>query len=528
MKMKSFVLPFFALTGAALLLAPLRPSAAFDKLGHSLNKANRDVRVFDNFLDPTANNNTIPDAQFPGHVGLELALWKAVVEWGSQLHGDGSGDPLSNPLGSGAANFDAFWAGNADAPGNTGQNIVSALADCGGTGTLAFAETGLSAGWRIRFCDEWSWDDGPGTILGRWDLQGVMAHEYGHALGLAHSGIPGTTMWPTVSMGQTSWRSIESDDIAGVQCIYGVASPTKPRITATVADPGANTLTIHGTSFGLTDNEVWFTPAASTPAAVDPIVRVAGVVSDGVVITVGIPAEAGPGDVMVNLASTGGATLSNAFPTDLVGVFGIPPGPHPNVLAVTPSSVPALVPGTAQTVTLTGTDLDLTTSVLVDGVAIPSSRWTLVDSSTITLDMPQAATLGAHDLGVTDGLVAAVIEVAVEAVPGPLLEWGNGEPLNPVSRAAGLDMILAGPVGSLQLVRSSPLGPPSFRGLILDAVNRTISPPPQVIPAAGWIGLHVGALPPPAAGLQWFGRSFQIELPAAPVPSNDQSITLLP
>jgi hypothetical protein len=358
-----------------------------------------------------------------------------------------------------------------------------------------------------------------------------MAHEYGHALGLGHSGSAQATMAPSGSPGQTSIRSIHADDIAGIQCIYGVASGTKPMITATSANTMTNTLTIYGMNFGGSGVEVWFTPAGVTASnASPPQVIVSGVSSSGggTVISVTIPVGAGPGDVMINNSGVGNATLSNAFPTDLMGTFGTPPGPHPDITSITPSSIAALIPGISQTITVTGNDLDLTTGMTLDGSPIDSFRWSILDPNTITLDMPQAATLGAHNVGVTDGVVPDQFGVTVVANTAPALEWGNGEPLNNVSRAAGLDMILAGPVGSLQVVRSSPHGPPSFGGYFFDALNRLISPPPQVIPASGWVGLHIGHLPAPALGADWYGKSFLIQPPQPFVGSNDQSINLVP
>jgi hypothetical protein len=531
MNAKSLVLPSLCLGGAALLFAPLRPSAAFTKIGGSLGEGQRDVRVFDNFLDSNANNNVTPTTQFPGFLGAELAVWKGVVEWGAKLHGDGTGDPLSgNLLGNGAANFDAFWAGMASGIGTTNNNIVSSLADCGGGGTLAFTETPISDGWRIRYCDEWNWDDGPGTIGSRWDIQGVMSHEYGHALGLGHSATGTATMAPSGSPGQTSLRSIEADDIAGVQCVYGVAGGTKPMITATAANTMTNTITIYGMNFGATGNEVWFTNEAVTSTSVDPIVRVTSVSSSmsGTVISITIPAAAGPGDVLVNISGTGGATLSNAFPTDLVGTFGTPPGPHPDITSVTPSSIEALIPGTAETITIAGTDLDLTTSLLLDGSPIAATRWTIVDPNTITLDMPQANTLGAHNIGASDGVQTDNFAVTVIAPTTPKLEWGNGDPLNNVSRAVGLDMILAGEPGELHTLFSSPYGQPSFPSrYFYDALDRRITTS-VVIPASGWIQVHIGDLPRLSLGNTWYGNSFHIQLPKPFPVSNDQSIVLLP
>src|SRR5262245_14452293 len=122
------VLPVVCLAGGAFLLAPTRPAEAFALNGSFLSENQRDVRLFNNFADGTANANVTPAPQFPGELEAELAIWKGVVEWGSGLHGNGGGDPIGgNSLGSGGANFDAFWSGNATSAGTTDNNIVSVI-----------------------------------------------------------------------------------------------------------------------------------------------------------------------------------------------------------------------------------------------------------------------------------------------------------------------------------------------------------------------------------------------------------------
>src|SRR5688500_14923936 len=145
-----------AALGAACLLVVPREGHSYTTLGGSLSQLQRDVRVFDNFTDATANNNVTPDANWPGYTGAERAIWKAVSEWGSGPHGgNGLGDPTQT-VGSGGANFDASWQGNATAIGTGNDNVHSEIASCQ-QGVLAFCETPISDGWRIRYCSSWTW-----------------------------------------------------------------------------------------------------------------------------------------------------------------------------------------------------------------------------------------------------------------------------------------------------------------------------------------------------------------------------------
>ncbi|MBL8862813.1 MAG: matrixin family metalloprotease [Planctomycetes bacterium] len=305
------------LTLAAFVL-PARPRA-WVALGGTLDLAQRDFRIFPNFSDPEANDNQQADPNFPGATGAALAIWKGVAEWGSERRHDGEGDP-SQPggLGSGGANFDSTFQGYASSVGGVNDNVVSELAGAS-LGILAFCEIPITDGWRIRFYrDAAIWQDGPGLFPNTGDskdIQGVMAHEYGHALGLDHSGTNSAwTMFPSAAGTHIEKRSIESDDIAGVQALYGVKSPTKPRIDS-YALAGA-TLLLRGAHFDLAANFVWFTdgsPAADgTPLAVGPLASNAA----GTEIVVPVPSAAAPGEVLVRVPGTSGAALSNAFPFD--------------------------------------------------------------------------------------------------------------------------------------------------------------------------------------------------------------------
>jgi hypothetical protein len=300
--------------GTALLLAPMH-AHGYALLGGALRLSQRDVRFFNNFTNPEANANTAPDPNFPGATGATLAIWKAIVEWGSERHGDGNGDPTQpGDLGSGGANFDATWQGLATNPGRTNDNIISAIA---GTnfGVLAFTEKPISDGWRIRYYQGAAvWRDNPGNYFGDCDIQGVATHEYGHALGLDHSGVDGATMTALHPDNYVPARSIELDDIQGLQAIYGAKSATKPHIHTYSLE--SHVLTITGANFSPTENEVWFTHATpgndGTPFKVQHLAALDG----GTRLEFPLPALAVPGDILVKGAGDDYASLSNAFPFD--------------------------------------------------------------------------------------------------------------------------------------------------------------------------------------------------------------------
>ena len=55
---------------------------------------------------------------------------------------------------------------------------------------------------------------------GEYDINGVMAHEVGHVIGIGHSSVSGATMYPSVSACNTGNRTLSSDDFAARDNLY--------------------------------------------------------------------------------------------------------------------------------------------------------------------------------------------------------------------------------------------------------------------------------------------------------------------
>lgn len=66
-----------------------------------------------------------------------------------------------------------------------------------------------------------------------YDLQAILTHEVGHFIGVAHSSVPDSVMYPTYNPGSTTQRKLTQDDVEAVCAIYppnnGVVCNTEPR-----------------------------------------------------------------------------------------------------------------------------------------------------------------------------------------------------------------------------------------------------------------------------------------------------------
>ncbi len=526
-----FALPAATLALAGALALPTA-TPAFVLNGVNLPLSQRDFRIFNNFVDATANDNLATEPNYPGAIGATLAMWKAAVEWDSLPHGDGTGDGTQPVIGSGGANLDHTYQGTAASAGVPGDNIASATGPGCGTacgGVTEYAAGGGTNGWRIRINDtQLAWDDAPGAISpALYDIQSTTAHEFGHTVGLGHStgsGCVRPTMVGGPIAGDACRRSIEADDIAGIQANYGVAAATKPVISGIsgATFPGSP-LTIQGSDFAATGNEVWFTKAASDG---NPVV-VAGLSSTGggTSLVVTVPVNAADGDLLVKVtAVAGGSSLSNPWPVDI----GSGPPPVPALASVSPPSVEILATP-MPTIALTGTDLGAVSSATV-GATVLSGPSITVSPTQVTCTLPLLPLLGATPVSVTaPGGTSNALSLQVDPVDPPLLEV-----VSVAATGFPLDVSTWTVPGRVVIPVVSPSNLPSSLPGIVDLglgnnFTNLISFPPLVANAAQGKALLSFVVPPGLGGLTFYFQSVTIPpslIPPFPATNLGQTFVL--
>jgi hypothetical protein len=182
---------------------------------------------------------------------------------------------------------------------------------------------------------------------------------------------------------------------------------------------------------------------------------------------------------------------------------------------VEPPSVEVFEPGTQENVRVIGSGFGagtvVGTVVELDGVALDAGSFTIVDGSTLTLDLPPAG-VGAHALTVRRGARSASTSLQVRTPTAPRLQLGTGDPGNAIGGGQQLRILAGGPIGSQQIVvMSTRLAPSS-------------SPLGTLLIGAGSSDLHfVAVLAIPAAG---FASQLLLPHPSAPVLVYAQTLSL--
>ena len=133
------------------------------------------------------------------------------------------------------ASFSFQYAGTSAQTTNTFDGVNLVMFRNASSGSAIATTYWWSSGGHIVDADIVFWDGGFQFFTGSSEcsngfyVEDIAAHEFGHALGLGHSTSASATMYPSVSSCNMSNRTLDADDIAGVQALYPPATiPSAP------------------------------------------------------------------------------------------------------------------------------------------------------------------------------------------------------------------------------------------------------------------------------------------------------------
>src|SRR5262245_738234 len=185
-------------------------------------------------------------------------------------------------------------------------------------------------------------------------LHDLAAHEFGHMLGLSHSSEPAATMYAGYATCSTTQRSLDADDLAGIQSLYGKSSSSPPSNSApsvSISSPG------NGASYAA-GAAVVFSGSASDPQD--------GPLTSSVAWTSSIDGAIGSGGSFSRTLSAGSHVIS-ASVRDSGGLVGSAQ------IAITVAAAP-------QTISADGTMVPTMASQIVDNTG---AVWTIGSDGSI-------------------------------------------------------------------------------------------------------------------------------------------------
>jgi len=209
----------------------------------------------------------------------------------------------------------------------------------------------------------------------------------------------------------------------------------------------------------------------------------------------------------------------------------VDPPPPFGLRAVEPARVPPLIPGSERTILVEGGGFTHDATLALDGEPVPPAAYAYFSNSRLALDMPQAP-IGAHVLAVRLGEESYELPLEVVEATRPILQAGNGDPRNPVSRHTGLEVMLADRVGhEIDTYWSTSDAPSTLESATLGLGGGE----PELIgtvtiPSEGWIAEHV-AIPKQLRGETVYVQSLCrscARMPSGPPPATEvQSVQVI-
>jgi hypothetical protein len=136
-------------------------------------------------------------------------------------------NPADFPTGTATVAFTTvssdYYAKNTGAPPQPPGTIYN-YTECNGQETITTTLPSIVFDADIAFNPSAQFSTSTPPLANHFDLQSVATHEFGHALGLDHSGIAHAVMFPAGDTGESQQRTLSSDDVIAVSFLYPSSS----------------------------------------------------------------------------------------------------------------------------------------------------------------------------------------------------------------------------------------------------------------------------------------------------------------
>jgi len=129
-------------------------------------------------------------------------------------------NPADFPTGTAAVAFATVSTDYYGKNGLLGQPGTYTFTECNGQETITTTSPSIVFDADIAFNPHAQFSTSTPPLSNAFDLEAVAAHEFGHALGLDHSGIAHAVMFPFGDTGESQQRTLSSDDVIAISFLY--------------------------------------------------------------------------------------------------------------------------------------------------------------------------------------------------------------------------------------------------------------------------------------------------------------------
>jgi hypothetical protein len=133
-------------------------------------------------------------------------------------------NPADFPTGTASVAFTAVSTDYYGKGGQLGKPGTYTFSECNGQETITTTFPSIVFDADIAFNPHAQFSTSTPPLSNYFDLQSVATHEFGHALGLDHSGVAHAVMFPAGDTGESQQRTLSTDDVIAISFLYPSSS----------------------------------------------------------------------------------------------------------------------------------------------------------------------------------------------------------------------------------------------------------------------------------------------------------------